>query len=141
MTFDNLYKVVTDYILDCGKKLQAKAGKIDDIGVTKQQLTEEDLAIERSLKNIIEREGHVLYAEEENFDFKEHDNIWVVDPISSTSSFIKGLGHYAIVASHVHKSEVNFAVVYDPSINELFTARKGGGSFLNGKKLWFQTQK
>lgn len=131
------YQKVIDYMLAAGRRIKDKAGQIEDIGVKKQYLTEEDIAIERGFANLISSfDGdHIVFAEEENFDFKEKDNIWVIDPISATSAFIGGLPHYSIVCSHLHENEVVFAAVYDPSVDELFTAYKGKGTYLNGDKI------
>lgn len=136
------YQKIIDYTLESGKRIKEKAGRIADIGVKKQYLTEEDIAIERGFADLINTfDGdHVVFAEEENFDFQEQDNIWVIDPISATASFIAGLPHYAIVCSHLHKGEVVFAAVYDPSVDEMFTAIKGQGAFLNGKKITFNIE-
>jgi fructose-1,6-bisphosphatase/inositol monophosphatase family enzyme len=66
------YKRITDFMLDSGKRILAKAGNIKDIGITKKDLTEEDLAIERGFKEIIQSFGpeHILFAEEENAIFE-----------------------------------------------------------------------
>lgn len=131
------YKAVIEYALTSGKRLTKRAGKIQDIGITKTDLTEEDLAIERGFKKLIENFGrdYVLYAEEENSNLLSSENVWIVDPISGTNTFISGLGHYAIVAAHLYKNQVVFAVIYDPSVNELFTAYHDKGAYLNGKKI------
>jgi myo-inositol-1(or 4)-monophosphatase len=137
MEFTPQYKSVIDYILSSGKRLTSKAGNIQDIGITKADLTEEDLTIERGFKKLIEdfKGDHILFAEEENTEMLDGENVWVVDPISGTNTFIKGLGHYGIVAAHMHHGQVNFAAVYDPSVNELFTAFRGKGAYLNGKLI------
>ena len=131
------YKKIIDYMLDTGKRIKEKAGRITDIGIKKRYLTEEDIAIERGFSDLINTfdGNHLVFAEEENFDFQENDNIWVIDPISATIAFIGGLPHYSIVCSHLHKSEVVFAAVYDPSTDEMFTAFKNEGAFLNGKEI------
>lgn len=120
-----------------GKRLATRAGKIADIGITKEDLTEEDIAIERGFKEIITGFGpnHSLYGEEENNIFQSTENVWVIDPISSTATFIAGLPHYAIVIAHLIKRIVVFAAVYDPSVDEMFTAYKGKGAFKNGEKI------
>ena len=120
-----LYQQAIDFVLESGKRIVIKAGQIQDIGILKQYVTDEDLFIERSFKDLVSKFGHTLYAEEENFNYKNSQDIWVMDPISGTKTFIKGLAHYAIVASHLHNSENVFSVVYDPSVNELFVAQKG----------------
>lgn len=134
---ESVYDQIITFVTDAGALLKEKSGKIADIGVMKQFLTAEDLRIERGLKEIIATLGdsHSVYAEEENDDFQMTPNVWVMDPISSTKSFIEGQPHYAIVVAHVLNEEVHFAVVYDPSVDELFTARKGQGVLLNGQKL------
>jgi myo-inositol-1(or 4)-monophosphatase len=131
------YQKIIDFVLQSGKRLVERAGKIKDIGITKKDVTEEDFAIERGFKEIINGFGpeHVLYAEEENDVFKESNQLWVVDPISGTSTFLKGDPHYGIVVSHLVNHETVFAAVYDPAVDELFTAYKGKGAFLNGKKI------
>ena len=132
------YKQIIDYVVASGKRIKSKSGNLADIGITKQYLTEEDLAIERGFMEIITEFGseHSLYAEEEHDVAHKTDHIWAVDPISGTAPFIKGLPHYAIVVSHIWKGEVLFAAVYDPSVDELFTAYKNKGAFLNGKRIY-----
>ena len=134
---DKHYQRIIDYIVSSGKRIRERAGDIADIGVTKEFLTEEDVAIERGLKEIISSIGsdHQLFAEEENDNFQNVDNLWAVDPISGTLGFIRGVPHYSVVVSHIHKDQTQFSAVYDPSVDELFTAYKGGGAFLNGKKI------
>ena len=131
------YKKIIDFILLSGKRLSTRAGNIKDIGITKTDLTEEDLAIERGLKEIISSFGndHSLYAEEENTSFQNSKHVWVIDPISGTINFIQGLPHYSIVVSHLADRKVVFAAVFDPAVNELFTAYAGKGAFLNDKPI------
>jgi myo-inositol-1(or 4)-monophosphatase len=131
------YEKITNYMLEAGKRIKEKAGKIEDIGIKKQWLTEEDIRIERELTSIIKSFGddHLVFAEEENDEFEAADNVWAIDPISATSAFIGGLPHYSIVCSHLYKGDVVFSAVYDPSIDELFTAYKGKGAFLNNQKI------
>jgi myo-inositol-1(or 4)-monophosphatase len=131
------YQKIVDFVLESGKRLVELSGKIADIGVTKQYLTEEDLRIERGLGNIIKGFGddHILFAEEENDSIKEADDYWVVDPISGTESFVKGEGRYTIVVSHSHKGIAQFAAVYNPSIDELYTAVINQGAKLNSELI------
>ena len=132
------YQKITDFMLVSGKRLAGRVGNIADIGITKKYLTEEDLAIERGFKNIINSFGdnHVLYAEEENDVFKNSDNFWVVDPISGTKGFIEGRPNsYSIVISHLINHKAVFAAVYNPTADELFTAYIGKGAFLNNESI------
>ena len=84
------YKKIIGFIVEAGQKLLVKAGKVRDIGVTKVNLTEEDLEIERGLKSIVNQfeQDSIVYAEEENAVFEKAENLWVIDPISGTHRFI-----------------------------------------------------
>lgn len=120
-----------------GQLLKEKAGLIEDIGVKKKYLTELDLQIERDFENLISKltGEHSIFAEEEHDSFQDSENVWIIDPISSTYNFIHGLPHYAIALTHVLKGESVFSLVYDPSMDEMFTAEIGKGAFLNGEKI------
>lgn len=131
-----MYDQVTQFVKNAGERLREKAGNIPDIGVRKAYLTEEDLRIEREFSELIKTFGadHTLYAEEEHDFFETSDNVWVMDPISGTSVFIRGLPHYGIVVAHIQKGETKFALVYDPSMRDVYSAEKGAGAFLNSKR-------
>src|SRR5690606_32309096 len=60
---------------------------------------------------------------------------WVIDPIDGTTNFIHGLPLYAISIALMQKGQITQAVVYDPSRNELFTASRGSGAFLNDRRI------
>ncbi|XOU94406.1 MAG: inositol monophosphatase family protein [Candidatus Kerfeldbacteria bacterium] len=132
---EKLYKQIIKEIFISGKRIKSMAGSIKDVGIKKKYLTEEDIKIERNLKSIINKNesSHLFCAEEENEKFVSGKDVWVVDPISGTKSFIKGDGHYAVVVSHVHKGVSVFGAVYDVVRDELYVAKKGSGAFLNDK--------
>jgi len=134
---NKVYSEIITYIIDSGKRIIKKSGNIKDIWITKKDLTEEDLRIERWLKGIIKKHNsnHELFAEEEHDSFPDTEDIWVADPISGTKLFINWEPHYAIVISHMKNNIVQFAAVYDPSIDELFTAYKDKWAFLNNKPI------
>src|SRR3989344_9467992 len=122
-----MYDKVIEFVKQAGERLREKAGHIPDIGVTKDFLTEEDLRIEREFGKLIKTFGpdHQLYAEEEHDFFETSDNVWVMDPISGTSIFMRGMPHYGIVVSHIKKGKVAFAVVYDPAMRNMYVAEQG----------------
>lgn len=132
-----MYQKIIELVRDKGERIAKHAGRTKDIGVAKKFLTKFDFEIERSFVKLISSfEGtHTIFAEEENDSYKISDNVWIIDPISSTLNFIRGIPHYAIVVSHLIKNEVVFALVYDPSVKELFLAFKGRGAILNNKRM------
>ena len=60
---------------------------------------------------------------------------WVVDPIDGTTNFIHGIPHIAISIALERNGEPVAGVVYNPIVNELFTAERGGGAYLNDRRL------
>ena len=60
---------------------------------------------------------------------------WIVDPLDGTTNFLHGLPHWAVSIGLEHKGEIVAAVVFDPAKDEMFTAEKGDGAFLNNSRL------
>lgn len=60
---------------------------------------------------------------------------WIIDPLDGTTNFIHGVPIYAISIALAHRGQITQAVIYDPNRNELFTASRGGGAFLNDRRV------
>ncbi|KAG5344714.1 IMPA2 monophosphatase, partial [Acromyrmex charruanus] len=60
---------------------------------------------------------------------------WIIDPIDGTTNFIHGFPHTCVVIGLAVKKEMVLGIVYNPILEQLFTARKGRGAFLNGKPI------
>jgi len=60
---------------------------------------------------------------------------WIIDPLDGTTNFIHGFPQYAVSIALQHRGQLAQAVVYDPTRNELFTASKGRGAFLNDRRI------
>ncbi|MFT5081726.1 MAG: myo-inositol-1(or 4)-monophosphatase [Planctomycetota bacterium] len=134
----HLYDLVRDFVRASGQRIRGRAGKLQDIGQAKQYLTEEDLRIENELAELLAQHApdHVLLAEESHFEAADDaEHLWVCDPISGTHTFLAGLAHFGIVVAHVHRGEPMFALVLDPSTNELFEAHRGQGATCNGQAI------
>lgn len=66
---------------------------------------------------------------------EESEYQWIIDPLDGTRNFIHGFPDYAISIALFHKGQCAHAVVYDPNRNEMFTASRGGGAFLNDRRI------
>ena len=80
---------------------------------------------------------HARFFSEEQ---EQHDDInasalFVIDPIDGTMNFVRGLHHSCISVAYAERGEVKAAAIYNPYVDELFTATLGGGAFLNGKPI------
>ncbi len=78
---------------------------------------------------------HGFWGEESGHDNHEADNIWIIDPLDGTTNFLHGFPQYCISIALQQKGVLTQAVIYDPVRNDLFTATKGRGAFLNDKRI------
>ncbi len=141
-----------EYIVKRSKKpfaIHTKGGK--DI------VTDVDLAVEKLIIKEIKREypDHAIIAEEDTFANETNMEkvlnapyIWFVDPIDGTMNFSRGIPFFAVsigvFQTETLKSSKNFeylsgeliaGVIYAPKLDRLYTAEKGKGAKLNGKKI------
>ena len=81
--------------------------------------------------------GHAILAEESGREHgaKDSEYLWIIDPLDGTTNFIHGLPMYCVSIALAHRGQVQQAVVYDPTRNDLFYASKGRGAFLNDRRL------
>jgi myo-inositol-1(or 4)-monophosphatase len=63
------------------------------------------------------------------------DFVWIIDPLDGTTNFIHGLPQYCVSIGLMQKGLMTQAVIYDPNRDELFSASKGGGAFLNDRRV------
>ena len=61
--------------------------------------------------------------------------VWVVDPIDGTANFARGVPHFCVSIACVADDRVEVGVIYNPMLDELFAARRGGGARLNGAPI------
>ena len=101
-------------------------------------VTEYDLAVETFLKEKLPPlvPGSVFFGEEEE-ENADPSRGWafIVDPIDGTTNFVRGLRQSAVSVALAHDGTVEYGVVYDPYKDEMFSARRGGGAFLNGQPI------
>jgi myo-inositol-1(or 4)-monophosphatase len=102
-------------------------------------VTEVDKAAENAIIDVLLQAypGHGILAEESGSErgARDSDYVWIIDPLDGTTNFIHGFPVYAVSIALAFKGQVQQAVVYDPSRNDLFYASKGRGAFLNDKRL------
>ena len=102
-------------------------------------VTEVDQAAENAIIDILlaAYPGHAILAEESGRSRGAQDSeyVWIIDPLDGTTNFIHGLPVYAVSIALAHRGQVQQAVVYDPTRNDLFFASKGRGAFLNDRRL------
>jgi len=127
-----------------GKLINRASRDVDLIKVSvKQQndfVTEVDRAAEATIIAVLSEvyPSHAILAEESGHSGNSDADAefqWIIDPLDGTTNFIHGFPQYAVSIALAHKGVLSHAVVYDPNRNELFAASKGGGAFLNDKRI------
>ena len=103
-------------------------------------VTEVDKAAEEAIIDVLisAYPTHAVLAEESggsNNLNDESENVWIIDPLDGTTNFIHQFPAYCISIALQQKGVITQAVIYDPVHNDLFTATKGGGAFLNNKRI------
>lgn len=100
-------------------------------------VTKADLAAERYLVEKIRKQypDHAIFAEEEIKESSSDRPTWYIDPLDGTINFIHGHPHYAVSIALYEKGQPLLGVVFNPAIEELFSAQRGHGAHLNGRRL------
>jgi len=102
-------------------------------------VTEVDQMAERAIIEVLltAYPGHGILAEESGREHgaKDSEYLWIIDPLDGTTNFIHGFPVYAVSIALAFRGQVQQAVVYDPTRNDMFYASKGRGAFLNDKRL------
>jgi len=130
---------VTNIIREAGEFFNIKLG---DSGIIKKgranYVTEVDYKVQefitKKLKGILP-DCNIITEESDNNNYTFDEPTWILDPVDGTTNFMHGYNHSAISLAFVNKGVLELAYVYNPFMNEMFTAIKGKGAFLNGDKM------
>jgi len=122
-----------------------RAGRdVELLAVTRKRhndfVTEVDKAAEEAIIEVLHRAypDHAILAEESGATAGsqgESEYTWIIDPLDGTTNFIHGFPQYAVSIALRHKDTLTQAVIYDPTKNELFTATRGRGAYLDDRRI------
>lgn len=123
-----------------GNLIHRAADNLDHLTVTKKSnadyVSEVDRAAERTIiQTILDvYPTHAILAEESGAQ-GESEYLWIIDPLDGTTNFLHGFPQYAVSIALQHNGVLTQAVIYDPTKNDLFTATRGRGAFLNDRRI------
>ena len=123
-----------------GRIISQASGNLDALTVRHKSLndlvSEVDRAAEEAIIDTLKSAypDHAILAEESGATGSS-DYVWVIDPLDGTTNFLHGFQVYCVSIALVHKGVLTHGVVYDPCRNDLYTASRGRGAFLNDKRL------
>ncbi|WP_228529910.1 inositol monophosphatase family protein [Diaphorobacter caeni] len=126
-----------------GAIINRAALDVEAVRVSQKQLndfvTEVDVASEKAIIETLltAYPQHGILAEESGNEYgsKTSDYVWIIDPLDGTTNFIHGFPVYCVSIALSVRGKIEQAVIYDPSRNDLFTATKGRGAFLNERRI------
>jgi myo-inositol-1(or 4)-monophosphatase len=115
-----------------GVPLDVRAKRVNDF------VTQVDRAAEEAVIDVVRKAypDHAILAEESGAQKGTGAQYcWIIDPLDGTTNFIHGFPQYCVSIAVQHDGKAAHAVVYDPSKNELFTASRGRGAYLNERRI------
>ncbi len=106
---------------------------------TKQQndfVSEVDNTAEQAIIEVLlEAYPHHAILAEESGASGESEYQWVIDPLDGTTNFLHGFPQYCVSIALLHRGQLSQAVIFDPVRNDLYTASRGRGAFLNDRRI------
>ena len=126
-----------------GAIINRAALDVEAVRISQKQVndfvTEVDHASEQAIiENLLTAyPDHGILAEESGSQHgnPNADHIWIIDPLDGTTNFIHGFPVYCVSIALQVRGKLEQAVVYDPTRNDLFTATKGRGAFMNERRI------
>jgi myo-inositol-1(or 4)-monophosphatase len=144
-----MLSVAVEAAKEAGKFLKLNVGKVKEIhlkvGQATNLVTEIDRQSEQLIIDIIKRhfphheflaeEGGLRQGESSAGGAKKSEYRWIIDPLDGTVNYTHAFPCFAVSIGLEKNGEIILGVVYDPNFDEMFTAEKGRGAFVNGKRL------
>ena len=125
-----------------GEQIVRASDDLDHLEVKSKSLndfvSEVDLAAEQEIKYQLQKAypDHAVLGEESGLTGDENaDYCWIIDPLDGTTNYVRGIPHYAVSIACLYKGKLEHAVIVDPVRREEFTASRGRGAQLNGRRI------
>jgi len=127
-----------------GTIINRAALDVESVRVSAKQtndfVTEVDQAAEAAIIDTLltAYPDHAIWAEESGKREGRHggaDHVWIIDPLDGTTNFIHGFPVYCVSIALMVGNKLEQAVIYDPTRNDLFTATKGRGAYMNERRI------
>ena len=114
--------------------------RLDSIPVERKARHDYVSDVDRACEQIIRQHilrlhrDHAILGEETGHS-GDSDHLWIIDPLDGTSNYLRGIPHFAVSIALQIKGRIEHGVVYDPIRDEMFTASRGEGAFLNDQRM------
>jgi myo-inositol-1(or 4)-monophosphatase len=136
-----MLELAVDAALEAGRFLKMNVGKIKQIerkhAEERNLVTEIDKKAEQLIIDKIKKRypHHDFLGEESGSHKTDSEYKWIIDPLDGTTNYTHGLPIFCTSIALEHKGEIVLGAIYDPSSDELFTAEKNKGAYLNNRRI------
>jgi len=137
-----LYHVMSGAALKAAKSLKRDFGEVEQLQVSVKGpgdfVSTADFKAERTIRAELEkaRPGFGFLMEESGASgVGDGHHRWIVDPLDGTTNFLHGIPHFAISIGLERDGEIVAGLVYQPIADEIYFAEKGGGAYVNDRRL------
>jgi myo-inositol-1(or 4)-monophosphatase len=141
-----IINIATEAARAAGMIIMRATGRLNTLKVAEKSpnnyVTDVDQRVEQEIINIIQKAypDHSILAEESG-EHPGSDYQWIIDPIDGTRNFMHGFPHFAVSIAFAYKNKIEHGLIYDPVRQELFTASRGKGAFLNDRRIRVSARK
>ena len=137
-----LLNVMVQAAMKAGRSLSRDFGEVQNLQVSMKGPGDYVSQADRKAEDIIfaelsrARPGYGFLMEERGAVSGDDDqHRWIVDPLDGTTNFLHGIPVFSVSIALERQSQIVAGVVYNPAMDELYTAERGGGAFLNDRRL------
>lgn len=137
-----LLNVMVQAAMKAGRSLARDLGEVQNLQVSLKGPGDYVSQADRKAEEIIHAElararpGYSFLMEERGaIEGDDGQHTWIVDPLDGTTNFLHGIPIFAISIALERQGQIVAAVVYNPAMDELYTAERGGGAFMNDRRL------
>ncbi|MGF0539318.1 inositol monophosphatase family protein [Agrobacterium sp. ES01] len=137
-----LLNVMVQAALKAGKSLARDFGEVQNLQVSVKGpsdfVSQADLRAERIvMEELLKARPTYGFLGEESEEIQGTDGAhrWIVDPLDGTTNFLHGIPMFAVSIALERNGELVAGVIFNPATDELYTAERGGGAFLNDRRI------
>jgi myo-inositol-1(or 4)-monophosphatase len=137
-----LLNVMVQAAMKAGRSLSRDFGEVQNLQVSLKGPGDYVSQADRKAEEIIftelsrARPGYAFLMEERGVvEGEDAQHRWIVDPLDGTTNFLHGIPLFSISIALERQGQIVAGIVYNPAMDELYTAERGGGAFLNDRRL------
>jgi myo-inositol-1(or 4)-monophosphatase len=137
-----LLNVMVQAAMKAGRSLSRDFGEVQNLQVSMKGPGDYVSQADRKAEEIVftelskARPGYAFLMEERGaVEGEDAQHRWIVDPLDGTTNFLHGIPIFSVSIALERQGQIVAGVIYNPAMDELYTAERGGGAFMNDRRL------